>query len=333
MLSQQKSYLPNPANSIDIGILNEINSRSECLTASLLAEHFGINIDLPDYLQNGWDVHGSHKVFYWTRSRGQGIIISSKAAAVVACYSHYMQKIVLIRPIGDLESIIQLINEVCEITDHTFGGETVLLRYCNLDLANNLRARGWRDLSAPLLPSAYADDETWPEVILPSALDDFPRGPQSRPVRKTILRYQDRYEYRAENKLVLGGEAKFILEGSSRSTVCDSYEYSFTRAIISFLEENGDCDLTYHYLLTDSEMAGFGITGNTTGISHCYYAGVRKLPRLSTYFLWQIYLNERHNGATALNLGGSETRSLHQYKAETFPDHSLQYTHVLERQP
>jgi hypothetical protein len=74
-----------------------------------------------------------------------------------------------------------------------------------------------------------------------------------------------------------------------------------------------------------------GITGNNTGVSHSYYRGICKQPHLSTYLLWQIYLNERNHGAVALNLGGSEKESLHQYRVRTFRDHSLQSTYALER--
>lgn len=54
------------------------------------------------------------------------------------------------------------------------------------------------------------------------------------------------------------------------------------------------------------------------------------VPRLAGYFLWLIYLQQWRSGAYALNLGGSETASLHQFKTHTLPEHVLQATRALQ---
>jgi len=64
------------------------------------------------FMQGNIDVHGSHELFYWTRSRGQGLIVTSRTATVVVYYSPDMNRIVLLRPAGHIDAIVSLIDEV-----------------------------------------------------------------------------------------------------------------------------------------------------------------------------------------------------------------------------
>lgn len=315
---------------IESEILAKLNSSGSTVFAQKLDANFDLKTSVSDYLQNGIDVHGSHPLFYWTRCRGEGVLVQSESAAVVLHYSLDLAKVVLMRPMGDAASIGALLTTLRNVLNEVLGGETVLLRYCSPILAGELRKSGWKSLPAPLFESAYADDETWPEVILESRPDEFPQGPRGRPVREAIFRHKGQYEYRAESEPLHCGELDFVLNGSFRSSFCDGYETDFNHAVVSFLKQGNCSNLTFHYLLRSSKLWGFGVTGNNTSIAHCYYSGVVKQARLTTYFFWQIYLNERKKGAQALNLGGSENHSLHQYKSKTFGDHALGITCILE---
>ncbi|MGH8426076.1 MAG: hypothetical protein ACRER3_27545, partial [Pseudomonas fluorescens] len=319
------------ASNINVAILKEIESgRYSCAARPLRINSLGDEFKASGFMQGSIDVHGSHELFYWTRSRGQGLIVSSETAVVVVHYSPDMGRIVLLRPAGSVDAIIALIGEASAAIAVSCDSVDIVVRYCGTELVSALSKAGWKPLSRPLLPSAYADDETWPEVLIKSSPVVCPHGADGRPVRAAIARHQDRYEYRSERSLLDCGELDFILGGSSRSHISDGFENDFNSAVVSFIEEGEYRDLRFHYLFRESAIIGFGVTGRTTHVAHSYYTGVVKEARLSAYFLWQIYLTEAKEGASALNMGGSETKSLHIYKSQTFGDHSIRFTKVLE---
>jgi len=285
------------------------------------------------FTQGGVEVHGSHPLFYWTRSRGEGFLISLGGATVLLHYSVEMKGFVLVRPVGNLDAISDLVNGIAEVVARSFAREKIVIRYCSFILTERLKREGWARLSSPLLDSAYADDETWPEVTLVGDYSNFLLGYKARPVRKSISRYNDLCGYRVEECPLEIGESDFILSGSYRATFCGDYEASFNRSLASFLKRGNHTGLRFHYLNFGSELWAFGITGRNTNFSHCYYSGVTKQPRLNTYLLWKMFTHERSLGAQGLNLGGSEVHSLYTYKANTFPAYHVNATHVLERNP
>jgi hypothetical protein len=137
---------------LESSILHEVNSRATYFTGSALSLHSDLSVGSHGYLQNGSDVHGSYMIFYWTRSRGKGIVVSSEGASVLLHYSQIMRRIALIRPIGISQSIVNLLNSICTVLNRISPNETVTVRYCNLNLAVLLRQEGWHDISEPLLP-------------------------------------------------------------------------------------------------------------------------------------------------------------------------------------
>jgi hypothetical protein len=319
-------------NFLEAKICSEINTLfAPSIEVSPLVSGKSDKLSRHGYLQDDDDVHGSHELFYWTRSRGSGSLVSSEDAAVLLYYSEPFDRIILVRPVGNLAGIIKILDAVSSVIHAVTPGESVVVRYCNSKISNELRKLGWSELSRPLLQSAYVDDETWPEVILCDPAYESPQGAEHRVIRKAILRYQEKYHYKAEKNLIGLGELEFMLDGSSRADVCDSYENSFNYSLVEFLKLNKDCDLTYHYLISENCLVGFGVTGRNTSSSHCYYSGVHKEPRLSTYFLWRMYVTERNSGADSLNFGGSEQRSLYEYKSKTFRKNLLRFTYALER--
>jgi hypothetical protein len=229
-----------------------------------------------------------------------------------------------------LDAISDLVNGIAGVVAKNFVSERLAVRYCSPILTEKLKCEGWARLSSPLLDSAYADDETWPEVIIKASPVEFPHGASGRSVREAITRHQGSCEYRAEETLLDCGELDFILDGSFRSQFWDNYEVDFNVAIVSFIKRGNTQNLRFHYLLEESTILGFGITGKTASVTHSYYTGVVKRARLTTYFFWKIYLNEMRDGAKSLNLGGSENRSLHSYKSRSFGEHSLRFTSALE---
>jgi hypothetical protein len=319
------------AHNINSAILKEIDSGCySCAARPLRMGSLADGFKPVGFMQGGIDVHGSHELFYWTRSRGQGLIVTSETAAVVVYYSPDMDCIVLLRPAGPIDAIVPLIDEVSAAIAASYDSENIVVRYCGAELVTALSTAGWKDLSRPLLPSADADDETWPEVLIKSSPVEFPQGADGRPVREAITRHQGRCEYRSERSLLDCGELGFMLGGSSRSHVSDGFENNFNSAVASFIKESRYRNLKFHYLFRESTVIGFGVTGRTTHVAHSYYTGAIKEARLSTYFIWQIHLTEMKEGANALNMGGSETESLHIYKSQTFGDHSVRVTKVLE---
>lgn len=288
---------------------------------------------LPTFLQTGADVHGSHGLFYWLRARGSGHILTTGDAAMILSWRRDVDRIVAFRPVGRLDAVVALLEAAGAAAAATDPLRPFVVRYCGSGVASRLWELGWTNLSAPWQPGAPQDDETHPEVIVTAPAVEFPPGQRYKSVREAIVRHGGRYTYTCAQTPLGIGEAEFIASDNSRVRHYDEHETSFNSAVLTSLDARRHDWLTYHYLTCDRQLAGFAITANVTGIAHGYYLSTRDVPRLTTYLLWLIYLQQRRTGASALNLGGSEAASLHGFKIRTFPDHIMQRTEVLQRPP
>jgi hypothetical protein len=287
---------------------------------------------LPTWLQDGADVHGSHGLFYWLRARGRGHVVSTGDAATVLTWRADVARLVALRPVGPTEAVVALLHELVDAA--VFAGLSCPLaaRYCTHAVARRLGKLGWGPMAGPWHRSAPLDDETYPEVIVTAPVTDIPAGQRYKPVRESIFRHAALYTYRSSPVPLGLGEAAFVERDNARAAGSDGHERGFNAAVLASLAGRRHDWLTYHYLIRDG-VAGFAVTGNVTGIAHGYYLAARDVPRLTTYLLWLIYLQQRRAGAAALNLGGSEAPSLHTFKVRTFPDHRLQSTAILQRHP
>jgi hypothetical protein len=282
------------------------------------------------FTQAGLDVHGSHGLFYWLRARGKGVVIQTDKAGLVLTWRPDVKNFIALRPVGELNAIADLLDEVAEITLTKWFGFPVVARYCGNLITNKMIDRGWALPPNPWPPNRPFDDETYPEVIITADPLEIPPGKNGNLVRKAINLNADKYSYCTSPVPIGCGEAEFVRTQAARADYYDDQEISFNEALIVALGFRDHHAITYHYMFDGDRLSGFAVTANTTGISHLYYAGTTKASRLSVYFQWKIYLEERCKGSSALNLGGSETESLHTFKARTFPKHELQQTTILQ---
>ncbi|MFI5068789.1 MAG: hypothetical protein ACHP9Z_33085 [Streptosporangiales bacterium] len=283
---------------------------------------------LPAFLQDGQDVHGSHGLFYWLRARQHGLAVAQGPAALVLTWRPDVGRLAALRPAGDASTAADLLDTVAKVISAAFPGAGLVARYCGDRLTALLLARGWRAFDGAWSADAPLDDEAFPEVIITADPAGIPLGKDCKSLREAITWHRDACRFQASAQ-PLGGEAQLITRGLTHARPGHAPAVSFEAAVMSALDLPRRDGLTYHYLYHGSRLAGFSVAGNTTGVSHGYYLQTARIPRLATYFLWQIYLHERRNGATAFNLGGSETESLFRYKTRTFPHHALQRTSIL----
>lgn len=284
---------------------------------------------LPTFLQDGSDVHGSHGLFYWLRARGRGHIVANAGAAMVVSWRADVMRLVALRPVGEPSAVIELLEDTAAAIAGV-GDVPLVVRYCSSGLARRLAERGWAPMAAPWQAGAPADDETFPEVIVTTDPVELPRGRRYQALRQAVAMHARHYTYLVSSTPLALGESDFVTAGAARAADYDGHEIGFNDAVLSSLDADRHDALTFHYLTNHQGLAGFAITANITGIAHGYYLATRDVPRLTTYLLWSIYLQQRASGAWALNLGGSEHTSLHQFKIRTFPDHVLQRTSVLQ---
>lgn len=285
----------------------------------------------PSFVQAGVDVHGSHGFFYWLRARGKGVIIRASNAGLALTWRPDVGSFVALRPVGERDAVVDLLDAVAKITLTRWPSLPFIARYCSSVVANRMVGRGWDLPLHPWLPDEPFDDETYPEVIVTADPLEMPTGKHGNLVRKAINLNADNYSYRTASTLIGCGEEEFIMAQTARADHYDDQERSFNEALLTALRFRCHHAITYHYLFHGDRLSGFAVTANTTGISHIYYVGTSKASRLSVYFQWKIYLEERRKGALALNLGGSETKSLHIFKVRTFPKHDLRRTMILQR--
>jgi hypothetical protein len=283
----------------------------------------------PTLLQTGVDVHGSHGLFYWLRTRGAGILVRNDRTAAVLAWRPDFGSLVVVRPVGDPDAIAEVFGVVRKVVSNTWPGISLVAWYCTDAVADRMVDRGWIASPSPLLSDALLDDEAYPEVLIVTDPAEMPSGGEYRTIRKAILRYSGSCFYFASTTPIRCGESEFIINKTARTRHFGGRESDFNKSVVAALDFPYHDQAVYHYLFRDSELVGFAITGNTTGISHGYYLGTIRSSRISTYFHWRIYQEERRRGALAYNLGGSESESLHLFKTQTFPDHILRRTRVL----
>ncbi|SPL88436.1 unnamed protein product [[Actinomadura] parvosata subsp. kistnae] len=284
---------------------------------------------LPTYLQAGADVHGSHGLFYWLRARGRGHLVRRGAAAMVLAWRYDVERLIAIRPVGPLDEAMRLLDAAAR-SAAARTGPPLVVRYCSPALAEHLHAEGWTQMSSPWHADAPADDEMHPEVIVTAPAVEMPGGRKYKPLREAVFMHAPHHQYTARPAPLGIGETTLIHAEAARASDYDPHERGFNDAVTASLDSHGHDGLTYHYLTRHDRLAAFAITADITGIAHGYYLAARSEPRLATYFLWLIYLQQRRAGASALNLGGSETSSLFAFKTRIFPDHILQHTYLLQ---
>jgi hypothetical protein len=285
--------------------------------------------NFPTLLQAGVDVHGSHGLFYWLRTRGSGIVVRNDRAAAVVAWRPDFGSLVVLRPVGDPDAIAELFCVVRKVVSNTWPSISLVARYCTGAVADLMVERGWVASPSPLLSDALLDDEAFPEVVIVADPVEIPSGSKYRMIRKAVLRHGGDCFYFSSTTLVGCGESEFILSKAARTRHCGGSESDFNESVVAALNFSNHPQVIYHYLFHDGALVGFAITGNTTGVSHGYYLGTIRSSRISTYFHWRIYREVRRRGALAYNLGGSESESLHLFKTQTFPDHIVRRTKVL----
>lgn len=284
---------------------------------------------LPTFLQGGSDVHGSHPLFYWLRARGSGIIVTSREAGVVLTWRRDVDRLIALRPVGAATAVVDLLHLAAQVARAAAPSKSFVARYCTADVGAQLRERGWSDMAEPWQPSAPHDDETFPEVVVTAPVVESPAGQRYKPLRQALSAHTGHYRYSASTTPLGIGEVGLIRTDAARVDDYDAHEIGFNEAVLSSLTNHQHDWVTYHYLTQRGEVTGFAITATVTDIAHGYYLCTLDVPRLTTFFLWHIYLQQRRAGASALNLGGSEHASLHEFKTRTFPDHELRHTVVL----
>jgi hypothetical protein len=116
----------------------------------------------PTFLQAGTDVHGSHGLFYWLRARGKGLFLWTDNAGIVLTWRPDVGRLVALRPIGELDAVVDLLDTVAKRTSIRWPCVPLVARYCSNAVATRLVKRGWARPSRPWLPDMPLDDGAYP---------------------------------------------------------------------------------------------------------------------------------------------------------------------------
>ena len=284
----------------------------------------------PTFLQAGTDVHGSHGLFYWLRARGKGVFLWADNAGVVLTWRPDVGRLVALRPIGELDAVVDLLDTVAKRTAIRWPCVPLVARYCSNAVAARLVKRGWARPPRPWLPGMPLDDEAYPEVVITGTPLGTPNGRQYKFVRTAAYRHAARYSYHASSAPIDCGEAKFITTQPHAPIATMDKKRASTRLFSQRLTFAITMELP---ITTCFAVASSSVSRSPPTRRACRTATSWVLPsyRVFQHILnWKIYLEERRRGALALNLGGSETESLHVFKVPTFPEHVLHQTTILQ---
>ena len=272
---------------------------------------------LPGYLQDGHDVHGSHPLFYWLRARGSGLAVSRGHAGVVLTWRPDAGRLAALRPVGDAGAAAGLLDTVLAQVAAVLPGIPLVARYCGDALAPVQLGRGWHNFGGSWCAQAPLDDEAFPEVVITA---DPPRTSRRAPGANRCGKPSPgtRAPTASAPPPVPSG-ARQRLSRMTRPGAAVSRRPASTRRS-SPPSASAGTTASPTTTCTRRRTGGLGDSRQHHRDLPRLLPVDGKVPSLATYFLWQVYLHERRNGAAALNLGGSETRSLFGYKARTFPD-------------
>ncbi len=209
----------------------------------------------PALMQAGQDVHGSHGLFYWLRARQRGWVITRGPAAVVVAWRPDVQRLVVLRPVGDAVAAADLLDTVTRAAALAVPGARLVARYCGQALAQVLLDRGWGRFSGVWSPGTPRDDEAHPEVIITGAPTGMPPGRHFESVREAVRWHHGAYRFHASSRLLTGGQQ---VPGLSAAQVHAGLgdAVSFEAAVASALDGRDRTQLTYHYLHHGSQARG-----------------------------------------------------------------------------
>lgn len=273
--------------------------------------------------QQGYEFpHGLHDLFYWQRSLGAGVWIKHSGAGLMVSHRADVNKLTIIRPCGDINSIAALVQVLTPILKKRWNGD-IVIRYCSKPLANTLSSSQWIQLVSGWSEASALDDESFPQVELQLDGVTSSSGPNYRMLRQACYLHENNFKYLHTNLLIGLDEESFCLNSIPRSVVKNSSSrqefVDFIRATFIALRTYEIMDLKYHYLLElDGKLSAFAITYVSAERGEIYLLLAENVKRLVTFFVANIAKQLFNEGALFFNLGGSEVFHLHQFKTFAF---------------
>ena len=288
------------------------------------------------FLEN--KLHGFHPLFYWQRTRGNGYWLFNNDVHVVCSFRNDIGIFQLVRPCGATSKIIQVCEDISSALSESFPYH-IVVRYCSKEVASRLTSGSFNEPddfvwnhNSPL------DDETYSQVIYPLNKIVIPKGTGNRMIRQSIYKHDDVSSYRGTNNYMIELEKAFVLGllpiSANKSNFDDMEIQEFIRSTfdaIQLIRKKRICKIICHRLLDNlGTLKAFAVSGQADSRADMYLFSHLKEKRLATYFLYKIAEYHSNNGAVSLNLGGSETSSLHQFKVNFSSHHFTTRSHLLK---
>lgn len=283
-------------------------------------------------------LHGFHPLFYWQRTRGKGYWLFNDEAHVICSFRDDIGVFQLVRPCGTSSKIVQVCDDISSALSEA-SPHQIVVRYCNKEVANKLISCSFNEQDDFVWNhNSSRDDETYSQVIYPLNKIVISEGTGNRMIRQSIYKHDDISIYSGTKNYIIELEKVFVLSllpsSANKSNFDDMEIYEFIRSTfdaIPLIKKKRNCNIVYHRLIDDSgALKAFAISGQAKTIADMYLFSHIREKRLATYFLYKIAEYHSNNGAIHLNLGGSETSSLHQFKVNFSSHHFTIKSHLLK---
>lgn len=281
--------------------------------------------------------HGFHPIFYWQRTRGLGFWLFNDSVDVVFSYREDVGYFQFVRLCGEsIEVAIlceKIASEVSKIWSHC-----IVARYCNEEIASQLLTQSFVEKNGfEWNQSSTLDDESFSQIIFPIGKIIYLEGAENRMIRQAVKKHENISLYSFTKKTNIRLDKDFVLGELPLSAKRNNFDeieindfINSTFDAVSLIMELEKNEVVFHRILSSKgELKAFAISGNIGSQADMYLFSHIKESRLSTYFLYKILEYQNTQGVRFLNLGGSESSSLHKFKMNFSSNYLINQSHLL----
>ncbi len=274
------------------------------------------------YLSNNYyNYHGFHPLFYYQRTRGNAITIKTKSSNIIISYRDDVKKLTIVRPLGNIKEILQVITFLKKEMPNT----QIYCRYLNKEQYEYIKEHCIISQDIIWSKNSLYDDETYSQISLHIQNTVSLEGNNLRWIRQAVKRHNNSIIHKCVKKedvditklldFAYNNFPKSVTDNMDNRNETNSFFTSTFLGVETF-PENLDFHCFYNL---NKDLIGFSIVSSFKEVADVYFFTHQRISRLANFQLFKIMHFYDRKKVRHLNLGGSETRSMHNFKKNISP--------------